>query len=41
LVQHRESSVKQVNDALVQAADQWANGAEQHDDMTIVAMRFA
>jgi sigma-B regulation protein RsbU (phosphoserine phosphatase) len=41
LLAHRESSVKQVNDALVQAADHWANGAEQHDDMTIVAMRIA
>ncbi len=38
---HRDSSVKQVNDALVQAADHWANGAEQHDDMTIVAMRIS
>jgi sigma-B regulation protein RsbU (phosphoserine phosphatase) len=41
LVEHRGSSVKQVNDALVHAADEWANGAEQHDDMTIVAMRIA
>jgi sigma-B regulation protein RsbU (phosphoserine phosphatase) len=41
LVAHRASSVKQVNDALVEAADHWANGAEQHDDMTIVAMRLA
>ncbi len=38
---HRDSSVKDVNDALVQAADRWADGAEQHDDMTIVAMRIA
>jgi sigma-B regulation protein RsbU (phosphoserine phosphatase) len=38
---HRESSVKQVNDALVQAADHWADGAEQHDDMTVVALRIA
>ena len=41
LVEHRGSSVQQVNDALVHAADEWANGAEQHDDMTIVAMRIA
>jgi sigma-B regulation protein RsbU (phosphoserine phosphatase) len=41
LLSHRESSVKQVNEALVEAADLWANGAEQHDDMTIVAMRLA
>ena len=38
LISHRDSSVKEVNDALVQAADEWADGAEQHDDMTIVAM---
>ncbi len=41
LREHRAETVKQVNDALVQAADEWANGAEQHDDMTIVAMRIA
>ncbi len=41
LLAHRDSSVQQVNDALVEAADRWANGAEQHDDMTIVSMRLA
>jgi sigma-B regulation protein RsbU (phosphoserine phosphatase) len=41
LIAHRQASVKQVNDALVEAADHWANGAEQHDDMTIVALRIA
>ena len=40
LMEHRNSSVKEVNDALVQASDEWAEGAEQHDDMTIVAMRI-
>jgi sigma-B regulation protein RsbU (phosphoserine phosphatase) len=40
LLAHRHSSVKEVNEALVEAADHWANGAEQHDDMTIVAMRL-
>jgi sigma-B regulation protein RsbU (phosphoserine phosphatase) len=40
LLEHRNSSVKEVNDALVQASDEWAEGAEQHDDMTIVAMRI-
>jgi sigma-B regulation protein RsbU (phosphoserine phosphatase) len=40
LLAHRESSVKRVNEALVEAADEWADGAEQHDDMTVVAMRL-
>jgi phosphoserine phosphatase RsbU/P len=35
----RSATVKQVNDALVDAADKWASGAEQHDDMTVLALR--
>lgn len=33
------SPLSGVMEALVRAADAWANGAEQHDDMTIVAVR--
>ncbi len=29
-----------LTDELVQAADKWADGAEQHDDMTLVAVRI-
>jgi sigma-B regulation protein RsbU (phosphoserine phosphatase) len=41
LREHREAPVEQVTEALVRAADNWAGGAEQHDDMTVVVMRIA
>jgi sigma-B regulation protein RsbU (phosphoserine phosphatase) len=41
LHEHREAPVEQVTDALVRAADDWAGGAEQHDDMTVVVIRIA
>jgi sigma-B regulation protein RsbU (phosphoserine phosphatase) len=41
LREHREAPVEQLTDALVRAADDWAGGAEQHDDMTVVVVRIA
>ncbi len=41
LREHRDSPVRVVNNALVEAADEWAGEADQHDDMTIVSMRIA
>jgi sigma-B regulation protein RsbU (phosphoserine phosphatase) len=35
----REMSPKEVHDQSVAAADQFANGAKQHDDMTMIAVR--
>lgn len=40
LRRHLTGSLDNLTDALVDAADAWAAGAEQHDDMTAVAVRI-
>ena len=40
LRQHPKGSLDGLTDALVGAADAWAGAAEQHDDMTVVALRI-
>ena len=40
LRRHVTGSLDQLTDELVEAADLWAAGAEQHDDMTAVAVRI-
>ncbi len=40
LRQHPAGSLDGLTDSLVAAADAWAGSAEQHDDMTVVALRI-
>jgi sigma-B regulation protein RsbU (phosphoserine phosphatase) len=40
VTRYRDDSLDNMTNALVEAADAWAAGAEQHDDMTAVALRI-
>ena len=40
LQEHRDAPVEHIIHAVVDAADAWAGGAEQYDDMTVVALRI-